>query len=416
MTSDHTEDQSSKNANAIDITPEKNGGILKEIIKEGHGDETPYSGDSVYVHYVGTLLDGTKFDSSRDRGEKFQFEVGKGSVIKGWDMGVPTMKLGEVSKFTIRGDYAYGEMGSPPTIPPNATLIFEIELFDFHGEDISENKDKSIIRRIITASKEYQSPNDGARCVVSLKGIDKSGRVFDDRQDVEFEIGEGENVNVIRGIEHALTKFKKGEHSRLHIKSNHAWGKTGNDTFGIAPESDVIYEVELKSFEKAKEGWQLNGKEKLEQCEILKNKGTEAFKAAKYNIAAKKYSKIVDFLQNETYDLDEEKQASEKLQLAANLNLAASYLKTKEYRKAADSCEKALKFDAKNEKGLFRLAQAYFGLGEYEEALNYYNKVLEINADNKEASHFIALTKQKIKEANEQEKALYSKMFAAFGK
>lgn len=273
MTSDQAE-----STNAIDITPNKDGGILKEIIREGHGDEKPFAGDNVDVHYVGTLLDGTKFDSSRDRGEKFNFDVGKGSVIKGWDLGVPTMRRGELAKFTIRGDYAYGPTGSPPTIPPDATLIFEIELFDFHGEDISENKDKSIVRRVLVTGEGYQTPNDGARCVVSVKGIDKSGRVFDQREDVEFELGEGADLNIVDGIESTLTRMKKGEKSRLDIKSNHAWGKTGHEGFGIAPHTDVVYEVELKSFEKAKEGWQLNGKEKIEQSELLKNKGTEAFK------------------------------------------------------------------------------------------------------------------------------------------
>ena len=73
-------------------------GVLKEIIKEGHGDERPLTNDKVSVHYVGTLLDGTKFDSSRDRNEKFQFDLGKGSVIKAWDIGVATMRRGEICR------------------------------------------------------------------------------------------------------------------------------------------------------------------------------------------------------------------------------------------------------------------------------------------------------------------------------
>ncbi len=85
-------------------------------------------------------------------------------------------------------------------------------------------------------------------------------------------------------------------------------------------------------FEKVKEGWQLNGKEKLEQSEIFKNKGGDLFKEANFESALKKYKKIIDILQNEVYDLEEETATSRKLQLAAHLNIAACYLKIKEFR------------------------------------------------------------------------------------
>ena len=84
---------------------------------EGTGSDTPWSGDKVFVHYVGTLTDGSKFDSSRDRGDKFSFNLGKSEVIKGWDQGVATMKIGEKAMFTIKADYGYGSAGSPPKIP-----------------------------------------------------------------------------------------------------------------------------------------------------------------------------------------------------------------------------------------------------------------------------------------------------------
>ena len=102
---------------AEDITIEKDGGVLKEKMVEGRGTDNPWTGDKVFVHYVGTLTDGTKFDSSRDRGEKFSFNLGKSEVIKGWDLGVATMKIGEKSMFTIKADYGYGSAGSPPKIP-----------------------------------------------------------------------------------------------------------------------------------------------------------------------------------------------------------------------------------------------------------------------------------------------------------
>jgi len=102
-----------------------------EIIQEGTGDRQVEQNDVISVHYVGTLTDGSKFDSSIDRGEPFTFTVGIGQVIKGWDQGTQGMKVGEKRKLTIPPALAYGEQGSGAVIPPNSTLIFEVELVSF---------------------------------------------------------------------------------------------------------------------------------------------------------------------------------------------------------------------------------------------------------------------------------------------
>jgi len=98
-------------------------------VEPGEGDLAE-AGDTVSVHYTGWLVDGTKFDSSKDRGTPFQFPLGAGRVIKGWDEGVAGMKVGGVRKLIIPPELGYGSRGAGSAIPPNATLIFEVELLE----------------------------------------------------------------------------------------------------------------------------------------------------------------------------------------------------------------------------------------------------------------------------------------------
>lgn len=99
-----------------------------EILKEGTGQGAE-SGDQVTVHYVGVFEDGTKFDSSLDRGQPFTFALGAGQVIQGWDLGVAGMKIGEIRRLFIPSEFGYGEAGTPNgAIPPNTNLIFDVEL------------------------------------------------------------------------------------------------------------------------------------------------------------------------------------------------------------------------------------------------------------------------------------------------
>ena len=100
-----------------------------EILAEGVG-HSPHAGERVSVHYTGWLTNGQKFDSSVDRNEPFEFVLGEGQVIAGWDQGVATMHVGDKVKLTIPSDLAYGDQGYPGCIPPKATLIFEVELLE----------------------------------------------------------------------------------------------------------------------------------------------------------------------------------------------------------------------------------------------------------------------------------------------
>ncbi len=102
-------------------------GLLVQDLVVGHGRPAE-SGDTVAVHYVGTLEDHTEFDNSRARKRPFEVELGKGTVIKGWERGIPGMRVGGKRRLTIPPDLAYGPGGHPPKIPPSSTLIFEVEM------------------------------------------------------------------------------------------------------------------------------------------------------------------------------------------------------------------------------------------------------------------------------------------------
>ncbi|CAN5168932.1 hypothetical protein BH09MYX1_BH09MYX1_29390 [soil metagenome] len=106
--------------------------LMIEDVKVGSGDRAVKAGDKISVHYTGTLMNGRKFDSSRDSGKPFEFTVGQG-VIKGWSEGVVGMKKGGQRKLTIPSELGYGKAGSGETIPPDAGLKFDIELLDFAG-------------------------------------------------------------------------------------------------------------------------------------------------------------------------------------------------------------------------------------------------------------------------------------------
>ena len=104
----------------------------KKVVKEGDCTSFPQSGDKVKVHYTGTFTTGDKFDSSIDRGEMFEFILGAGQVIRGWEVGVGQMCKGETATITWPPEYAYGEYGYPGVIPPDSTLIFSITLHDIN--------------------------------------------------------------------------------------------------------------------------------------------------------------------------------------------------------------------------------------------------------------------------------------------
>ncbi|CAD6264801.1 unnamed protein product [Miscanthus lutarioriparius] len=510
-------------------------GLKKKLLKEGEGWETPEVGDEVEVHYTGTLLDGTKFDSSRDRGDPFKFKLGQGQVIKGWDQGIKTMKKGENAVFTIPPELAYGASGSPPTIPPNATLQFDVELLSWtsvkdickdggifkkilkEGEkwenpkdpdevlvkyearledgtvvsksegveftvkdgyfcpalakavktmkkaekvlltvkpqygfgekgrpaageegDVPPNAtlvidlelvswktvteigdDKKILKKVLKEAEGYERPNEGAVVEVKITGKLQDGTVFTkkghDEEPFKFKTDEEE---VIDGLDRAVLNMKKGEVALVTIPPEYAFGSTESkqDLAVVPPNSTVVYEVELVSFVKDKESWDLNNEEKIEAAGKKKEEGNALFKLGKYARASKRYEKAAKYIEHESSFSEDEKKQSKQLKISCNLNNAACKLKLKDYKEAAKLCTKVLELDSQNVKALYRRVQAYIQLADLELAEADIKKALEIDPNNRDVKLEYKTLKEKIKEYNKKDAKFYSNMFAKMTK
>lgn len=231
---------------------ETDSGLKYYDLEAGEGD-SPEQGDILEIHYTGWLEDGTKFDSSLDGGNPIMFKLGQGQVIAGWDEGVSTMKLGGKRQLSIPPELAYGEEGAGEgIIPPDATLIFDVELLgilkgspDAPSEiDGEYTETDSGLKYYDLEVGEGDSPREGDTINVHYTGWLEDGTKFDSSLDrgmpISFELGQGQ---VIPGWDEGLSTMKPGGKRQLSIPSELAYG---DDGYGdIPPAATLIFEVEL---------------------------------------------------------------------------------------------------------------------------------------------------------------------------
>ncbi|GJZ53776.1 peptidyl-prolyl cis-trans isomerase FKBP62-like protein, partial [Tanacetum coccineum] len=273
----------------------KDGGIYKKIVQRGEKWESPKDLDEVIVNYEARLEDGTLVAKA----DGVEFTVQDGHFCPALSKSVKTMKKGEKVILTVKPQYGFGEEGKQASgneggVPPNATLQIALELVSW--KIVSHvTTDKKVVKTILKEGEGYERPNEGAVAQVKLIGKLPDGTVFiqkgyEDSEPFEFKTDEEQAID---GLDRAVLTMKKGEVAILSVAPEYAFGSTESkqELVVVPPNCTVTYEIELVSFVKAKESWDLNAKEKIEVAGIKKEEGNVLFKAGKYLKASKRYEK-----------------------------------------------------------------------------------------------------------------------------
>jgi FK506-binding protein 4/5 len=320
------------------------------------------------------------------------------------------MKKGEVAKFTLKSEYAYGASGSPPKIPANATLVFEIELLSFTNEkDLTS--DGGVLKKVLQEGKEKYGPSPSfeSKAKVHLVGrLAAGGAPFID-ETKSIVIGD---EDVPRGVEKAIESLKVEEKGLFTIRADYGYGAAGNAALHIAPNADLQYEIQLLELTKDKDYWQYDSfDDKFEQATLRKNQGNTLYTQGKYARAIAKYKRGADFVDYLHKATDEEKAKANTLKVTLFLNTAQCHLKTHDWKTAIEQCNKALEIDKKNAKGIFRRAQAHSALDSWDAARADFEEALLLLPGDADVIREYNKLKLKMKAQDERDRKVYATMF-----
>ena len=226
-------------------------GLRYSIVTEGDGGDRPKMGDTVVVHYTGTLENGTKFDSSRDRGQPARFKLGQ--VIPGWNEGLQLMSKGARFNFTIPSDLGYGDRGQPPTIPGGATLLFDVELLDFiPGPKIPEftkgnpenqqTTESGIVWEVLEAG-EGTNPGPDDMCEMHFAFWTEDGTMLEATQMREQPMKGSCSQMGLKFLQEAPRLMQPGSRCRFEVPAELAFGDRAMPN--LPPGSKTIWEIHL---------------------------------------------------------------------------------------------------------------------------------------------------------------------------
>ncbi|PAA70944.1 hypothetical protein BOX15_Mlig011021g1, partial [Macrostomum lignano] len=419
----------------------------------------PNPGDWVTVHWTGRFFGGprdgqvygtTRGDSQGGAGEGVTFKLDNGESLKALELCLPTMQPGQLCRLYARSDYAFGDetddhsgccngsckssasaataaAASGRCAGPNADVVMDVELIDWRGDDISANKNGSLLRSVARHGEGFVNPTLGSQVTVKLRGFQilqspaNQLKEFLPSKQLEFELGDTlpPAEGYCPGIEAALCKMYKCEQANIWLldSSELGFGAGGCADLSVPPNANLVYQIELLDFVKPKEVWQLNRVEKIAEAESAKARSVACLTAGNLRLAFVHCKRVVDYLE---WDADFQGDADlqtqrHRLLLAGRLNLALACLKTRRFQQAVTQCSSVLeKLDSKNEKALYRRGQARLETCDFDLAADDFRACLAVNSSNSAAKAGLQRALDGAKQVEQRERRRFAGMFDRF--
>jgi len=434
------------------------GGVIKTVLKEGEGWATPKLADEVCVEITASVKGADKpFFSTPDGG--VEFPLTQGHLCEAVKTAVKTMKKGEHAKLIVtpecelfvlsiewiifrsyvfytnvgnRQNYVhikiiiiisarfffyfadgFGAAGLAPDVPANAALEIGLTLLSWKKVD-SVTADGAVVKKTLVETEEWQRPNAGASVTVAYIGRLTDGTIFDEHPASDpFTFTTDEEMAPCEGFELAVMQMKRGEKALVSISPSYGFGAQGSPQPKAAVPGDarLEYEIELVSFIKAKESWDMDTDEKLSAASDAKDKGNASFKAGKLERAVKQWERAKQCIENDDSFEPDKKRLAKELKRSCDLNLAAAHLKAKRPIDSRKAAEKVLQTDPFHLKALYRRAQSYIDTGDWVEAAQDIKKAIGVEPDNVDFKMLARKLKSAETAASKGEAALWANTF-----
>ncbi|KAM3175377.1 hypothetical protein ACTXT7_008645 [Hymenolepis weldensis] len=381
-------------------------GVLKKIIKPGKVDLSPVAGDDVVMIYSGKFIggdkDGQNVQCTSNEREELTFRFGRPVVMEGWNVVIPTMKMGESCQIFVASEYAFDDGNS---------CIIDLELVDFYGDDVNLSNIDSVFLTRIEKGNAGTPVRPGAACDLTIKEYTNE-RFISERQLTKYIAGDHACNDLPKGFDIGLCRMDAGEKGRIKVAKDMIYPKEWYEKHDVPAGSSIYFLVEVTSCEQRKTPSVFKTfTQKLENMKAWKDKANEFLKVGKYTIALDMYQDLLDDIPSLITTSFKENGLLLSFKSALYQNRALACLKLKRPEECLKECDNAIDVLDRNEKSLYRKGEAYLLMGDHEEAQKWFEEVLKINPGNAAAVAKVKSCKSVISDQLKKENRMFLAAF-----